>query len=186
MSTTQRMSTRRTLNPDQANHVRLPNSPSEANATMVNNTTKSTTSTKSPKKDNKVHYYIFHLNGTKGHVAVIGKVQAEKFKEEFEDSFKSPTCHFTSKANFEKELAKAKEADAKNKNTITSPSSTPTFASGSAMSPEARDILAEMSKNVKTDSFKADFYTHSRASQAVVTLRLTTRRMTTLGSGSPK
>jgi hypothetical protein len=142
MWTTQRMSTRRTINPDQANHVRLPNLPSEANATMVNNTTKSNTSTKSPKKDNKVHYYFFHLNGTKVHVAVIGKVQAQKFKEEFKDSFKSPARHFTSRANFEKELAKAKEADAKNKNTITSPNTTPTFLSGSAMSPEARRVLA--------------------------------------------
>jgi hypothetical protein len=171
-----RMATRSSLSPEQANHVRLPNSQSEANATMVINDPKSITPTKAAKKDPKTQYYIFHLNDTKGQVSVIEKAQeGDKFKEEFQDSFKSPPRCFTSKTKFEKEFAKAKEADKINKNTIKPHKKSNTFASGSALSPEAKCILAGMSQNCKTDSFRADFHTHSRASQVVVALRLTNK-----------
>jgi hypothetical protein len=171
-----RMATRSSLSPDQTNNVSLPNSQSETGATMVIPDPKSITPNKSTKKDPRTQYYIFHLNGTKGHVSVIGKAQGDKFKEEFQESFKSPPRRFTSKAKFEKEFAKAQEADRINKNTIKPPQKSNAFASsGSALSPEAKRILAGMSQDCKTDSFKADFHTHSRASQVVVVLRLTNR-----------
>jgi hypothetical protein len=178
------MSTRR--NKSNTTHVALPNSPAEANTTLVhytatnnNSDITNTNSSKSPakvtpggsSKSPRHKYFIFELKNGNTDEYVEGKRQADIFKKDF-GTLISRVRPYTNKALYLK--AKA-ESEAKCARVATDKLDAPPGIQNiiNNSQNDATRILERLSNTGNVDMFRGYFYTNSRSSEAFVAIRLT-------------
>lgn len=181
------LSTRR--NKSNTTHVALPNSPSEANATLVTDTpntnsskslgTPNTNSSKPPAKitpgeasnSPKFRYFIFELKNGNADEYVEGKRKADIFKKDF-GTLISRIRSYASKAIYLK--AKA-ESEAKCAKVATDKLDVPQGIQNvrNNSQNDATRILQRLSNTGNVDMFRGYFYTNSSSTEAFLAIRLT-------------
>lgn len=161
------MSTRNKQASTNITHVAIPNTQAEANATLV--IEKKAPVVISPTKQGKYKYFIFELKGGHADEYITGQQQADNFQKEF-SCLISNIKSYSNKQVFEKAVKESRTKCTISATAKLEVTQTPHHPNTDN---DTKRILERISTKNNVDSFKGNFHTNSRATEAFLAIRLT-------------